>query len=201
VGDYMQTLVDVEIDDEAAGAMRQPLTSWLIGRGIIAPEVTDCVMGRQGGYAPGANYARAIGYASARRRLWAGARWRHRADPPCYSTNGVSIDVGRQVYWSKELEAVICPRCGHREAMWPRESGRWDTAFDDAFNEWLGGGGGLVACLVCGVGLNDWDWGAPWAFSALGLTFWNWANLSEEFIAEVGEFLGGHRLVYGANKI
>ncbi len=189
VGDYMQTLVDVEIDDRAAVQMKQPLTSWLIGGGIIAPELTDCVLGSEGGYAPGANYGHAIGDASA-------------ALPP-FLTNGVSIDVGRQVYWNLELEAVDCPRCGYRETLWPRELGRWDTAFNDAFNEWLDGGGGLVACGGCGVGigLNDWDWGSPWAFSALGLTFWNWNDLSGNFIAEVREFLGGHRLVYCAFKI
>lgn len=154
-------------------------------------------MGRHGGHAPGANYAHAIGHASARRRLWAGARWRRRADPPPFRTNGVSIDVGRQVYWNLEGGAVICPGCGHRETCGP------ETTAVGTMCSTMRSTNGSLACLGCevGVGLNDWDWGSPWSFSALGVTFWNWANLSEEFIAEVREFLGGHRLVYGANKI
>jgi len=49
--------------------------------------------------------------------------------------------------------------------------------------------------------LNDWDWGYPWAFGALGVKVWNWDELSPEFIAEVSEVLGGHRVVHCSYKL
>ena len=117
--------------------------------------------------------------------------------------NGLEIRVGRFIYWGGDLEAVVCPQCRHRESMTPREDGRWDTAFSDALDEWSAGGPGLVPCLGCGAknGLNDWDWGYPWGFGALGVTVWNWDELGAAFIAEVSEVLCGHCLVRCSYKI
>ncbi len=39
----------------------------------------------------------------------------------------------------------------------------------------------------------------PFAFGELGLTFWNWAPLSDEFRADVRRILG-HRVVYDDYK-
>jgi hypothetical protein len=130
-------------------------------------------------------------------------RWTSIVATTRYWTNGLVIETSRQVYPGAALESVTCPNCGHVEAMSPREQGRWDTAFDAAISEWLAGGRGLVPCLGCdaGIGLNDWDWGYPWAFGALGLTFWNWDELSEGFIAETGALLDGHRLVHSQYKL
>ena len=75
--------------------------------------------------------------------------------------------------------------------------------FNDAIDDWLAGGRGLVACLACGAdnGLNDWDWGYPWEFGALGVTAWNWDELSPDFITQVSEVLGGHRVIHCSYKI
>lgn len=190
VGDYAQTLVDIDIDDDIAVRMRDRVITWLVERGIIAAELTDCVLGSpEGGYAPGQNYGQAVGYES--------------AAIPRYRTNGMVIVAGRRGYWGGDLEAVICPRCTHRESLEPIDEGRWHTDFSAAIDQWCAGGDGLVRCVGCGmsIGLNDWDWGYPWAFSALGITFWNWDDLSETFIAELSEFLGGHRLIYCHYKL
>lgn len=192
MGDYFQSLADVDISIRDAAEAKSRLTSWLVDREIICAELTDCVLGvPEGGHAPGANYAYALG------------SLRGYNDPPRLATNGMEISVGRQVYWGGDLDAVTCPRCAHRELMRPRELSRWDTAFNDAIDDWLRGGAGLVDCLGCGapLGLNDWDWGYPWAFGGLGITFWNWDDLADTFIAEIRQLLGGHRLVYCANKL
>lgn len=189
MGDYAQTLADIDATDAEAPALKDRLEAWLIERGVVAAEITDCVLGSDGGHPPGERYGYAIGNESvAAPNLW---------------TNGLVVETGRQVYHGADLETVTCPRCGHVEAMFPREQGRWDTAFDAAINEWLSGGPGLVPCLGCaaGIGLNDWDWGYPWAFGALGLTIWNWDELSESFIAEIRDLLDGHRLVYCCYKL
>ena len=192
MGDYFQSLADVEINEQDAAEAKSRVTLWLVERQIICAELTDCVLGDPvGGHAPGANYAHAVGGDP------------KEINPPSLASNGMSISVGRQVYWGGDLEAVICPRCMHREAMTPRDLGRWDTTFNAAINDWVAGGAGLVDCLGCGarLGLNDWDWGYPWAFAALAVTVWNWDDLTLDFVADIRELLGGHRLVYCANKL
>ncbi|MEX7473232.1 hypothetical protein AB4Z39_26390 [Mycobacterium adipatum] len=192
MGEYFQSIVDVEIGVHEAADAKSRLTAWLVDREVIEAGLTDCVLGEPGGgHAPGANYAYALGCQ------------RDYVDPPRLWANGMAISVGRQVYWGGDLEAVICPRCARREQMRPREQGRWDTVFNDAIDDWVRGGAGLVECVGCGaqIGLNDWDWGYPWAFGALGVTVWNWDDLADDFVAEIGQVLGGHRLVYSANKL
>lgn len=191
MSEHAQTLCDVDASDDEAEALKQRLQEWLVGKRIIGPDITNCVLSNEGGYPPEENYGYAI-YGRDGGHL----------DPPL-GVNGLEFIVGRQVYWGSDLEAVVCPRCRHRESMTPREDGRWDTAFGDALDEWVAGGGGLVACLECGTmnRLNDWDWGYPWAFGALGVKVWNWYELSPEFIAEVSEVLGGHRVVHCSYKL
>ncbi|WP_131813221.1 hypothetical protein [Mycolicibacterium fortuitum] len=54
MGDYAQTLVDVDATDEDAPRLKQRVLSWLISEGIVAAELSDCVLGvDEGGYAPG----------------------------------------------------------------------------------------------------------------------------------------------------
>lgn len=192
MGEYPQTLCDVDASDDEAETLKQRLLAWLVSKRIVAPDITNCVLSDDGGYRPAENYGYAI-YGRDAGQL----------DPPWLAANGLQIAVGRQVYWGGDLEAVICPHCRHRESMTPREQGRWDTAFNDAIDDWLAGGRGLVACLACGAdnGLNDWDWGYPWGFGALGVTAWNWDELSPDFITQVSEVLGGHRVIHCSYKI
>lgn len=192
MGDYGQTLCDVDAGDDEAEALKERLRAWLVNKRIVGPDITDCVLSREGGYPPAENY----GYAVHGREV-------SRLDLPRPGVNGMEIEVGRHVYWGADLEAVICPRCHHRESMTPRDDGRWDTAFNDAIGEWLAGGPGWVPCLACGAknGLNDWDWGYPWGFGALGVTVWNWDELSPDFIAEMSEVLDGHRVIHCSYKL
>lgn len=172
--------------------VKQRLQAWLVNKRIVGPDITDCVLSREGGHPPAENYGYAIHGCEVDQQ-----------DPPRLGVNGMEICIGRSVYWGADLEAVICQHCRHRESMTPREEGRWDTAFNDAINEWLAGGAGLVSCLECSAknGLNDWDWGYPWGFGALGVTVWNWDELSPEFIAEVSDVLDGHRIIYCSYKL
>jgi hypothetical protein len=188
MGDWAQSIVDVDSTGEEAAELGERLTVWLVDTGVIARELTDCALGSPLGHSPGTNYADAIGAA---------------VDPPNLWTNGVEIGVGRTVYYTMDLQGVTCPRCGRYEEL-ESEASRWHTVFGAALNDWYSGtSAGAIACPGCGAvnGLNDWDWGAhPYAFGELGVTFWNWHPLSQEFIAEVGRFLG-HRVVYNNHKL
>ncbi len=195
VGDYAQTLVDVDATDDDAPRLKQRVLSWLINEGIVAAELSDCVLGvAEGGYAPGRNYSYAIVGRDAvpviAPRLW---------------TNGLSVDATRSMYWAGDLDAVICPRCGHREALElvGEGDGRFVTAFRPAMLTWIDGGSGEVPCASCGaeIGLNDWEWSHPWAFGTVGVTMWNWDEICEEFITDLSEVLDGHRLVYSCYRL
>ena len=192
MSEHGQTLCDVDASDDEAETLKQRLQAWLVDKRIIEPDITNCVLSDAGGHRPAENYGYAI-YGSDAGPL----------TPPGLRVNGLEITVGRHIYWGGDLEAVICPHCRHRESMTPREEGRWDTAFSGALDEWMAGGAGLGPCVKCGSlnGLNDWDWGYPWAFGALGVKVWNWDELSSDFIAEVSEVLGGHRVIHCSYKL
>lgn len=109
MGEYPQTLCDVDASDDEAETLKQRLLAWLVSKRIVAPDITNCVLSDDGGYRPAENYGYAI-YGRDAGQL----------DPPWLAANGLQIAVGRQVYWGGDLEAVICPHCRHRESMTPR---------------------------------------------------------------------------------
>lgn len=187
MGDWAQCIVDVEVRGNDAVEAEARLTAWLIERGVISDTKTDCVLGAPLGHPPGPNYGYAVGHSGRAPELW---------------TNGVEVRLGRSVYYTLDLEGVTCPRCGHHEALLDG-GGRWHSAFSDTIGEWLDGGTGLVDCVHCHAvhELNDWDWGAyPFAFGELGLRFWNWEPLSDQFVADVSHVLG-HRVVCNDHKL
>src|SRR5258708_12192627 len=60
--------------------------------------------------------------------------------------------------------------------------------FSDALGTWYSGGSSLVQCPPCDrrIEFNDW-WrvgGPPFAVGFLGLTFWNWPELSGQFLQQ-----------------
>jgi hypothetical protein len=102
MGDWAQNIVDVDVTGDEATELGERLTAWLVDTGVIASELTDCVLGSPAGHPPGAHYAHAIGAAT---------------DPPNLWSNGVEIGVGRTVYYTMDLQGVTCPRCGRFEEL------------------------------------------------------------------------------------
>ncbi|MCV7068694.1 hypothetical protein H7H51_28635 [Mycolicibacterium farcinogenes] len=180
MGDWSQSLVDVEVSAEDAPELGARLTRWLIDTGVISAEQTDCVLGSPLGHPPGPNYGRAIGGTAPAPALW---------------TNGAAISAGRVVSYSYPPEVLTCRHCGYREVLAPDDP-KWQAAFA-AIDAWADGGAGEVPCPSCGAGntLNGWDWEPAWGFGLLTLEVWNWKPLTPEFVAEVSRFLG-HRVVY-----
>lgn len=60
MGDYAQTLCDVDATDAEADELKHRLLTWLVDKRVIRPELTDCGMSSAGGHAPGENYGYAI---------------------------------------------------------------------------------------------------------------------------------------------
>jgi len=76
--------------------------------------------------------------------------------------------------------------------------------FSDALDTWYSGGSSLVQCPQCDrmIEFNDWRrvGGPPFAVGFLGLTFWNWPELSGQFVQQVEDRLG-HRVVVTGGKL
>jgi len=72
-----------------------------------------------------------------------------------------------------------------------------DDSWSDAVGAWFGGDD-LVSfpCPSCGqqAVLTEWRGPWPWGFGNLGIEFWSWPPLSDDFIHAITRTLG-HRTV------
>lgn len=178
MGDWFETIADVEATGAEADRLGAEILAWLVATGIVLDEPSDCVLGGIG-YPPGPNYTRAVT-----------APWPGLLTP---GVNGVEIITGRTVFHSMGVDTVTCPRCGQV------------VDHDDlsaTVDTWFDGGGGDHRCPHCGEPghLNDWIWSPPWGFGHLGIRFWNWPGLHPDFRAEVARRLG-HRTVHPRGRM
>ncbi|GAA4238363.1 hypothetical protein GCM10022254_54000 [Actinomadura meridiana] len=171
-------IADVDAHPGDAPDLALAVLGWLVGTGVVVAEQTDCVLGDvPGGYAPGPSAQTIVtGDLPGLPDVW---------------PNGLEIDVGRGAYYGPitEDDRVTCPRCG---AWLP-----FETVLPE-IEEWLEGGPGSLVCARCDArtSLNDWRWPVSCAFAELGLRFWNWPPLTDDFVTELARRLG-HRLVTG----
>ena len=101
-------------------------------------------------------------------------------------TNGVEFAVGRQVFDAGgngiELQCDACDVSFEPDDSWM-----------DAVGAWFGGDD-LVSfpCPSCGQQalLTEWRGPWPWGFGNLGIEFWNWPSLSDDFIHAITRKLG-----------
>jgi hypothetical protein len=193
MGDWFQTIGDVEAAPDEVEELAAAVIGWLIEVGVVAAERTDCVLGSDLGYPPGPNYADAVTEPdSSLSRLW---------------TNGLEVLTGRTVFDSGQgdIESAECPYCntGNRfvDDRWEFDSAAWGP-FAAAIDDWYASGDGRLACPACAkpVGLNEWRWKPDWGFGHLGFTFWNWPVLAPSFVAEFSRRLG-HRVVCTGGKL
>ncbi|MFJ8850794.1 hypothetical protein [Streptomyces sp. NPDC102437] len=194
MGDYFQTIVDLDATEQDAARLGAGLLDRLVADGIVAAERTDCVLGGDGhGNPPGPHYARAV----------------DDPEPVELWSNGLHITTGRTVFDSGqgEPQAATCPLCatGIRlvDDTWTPVDGAWEP-FAGRFADWEKGGEGAVECPACHrpSGIARWSWEDDYyACGQLGLTFWNWAELTHDFEQEVRRHLGGHRTVTLRGKL
>jgi hypothetical protein len=189
VGDWFQTIADVDVTPDEAEPLAAAVLAWLVESGIVLVKATDCVLSGQG-HAPGPRYATAV----------------TEADPrlPALRTNGVELITGRSVFFSMGAEHVTCPHCGLLTVLTDERGHPNDAwqALSDAIEVWFDVGHGRYRCPGCEhlVGLNEWTWSPPWAFGYLSIKFWNWPDLDPTFLSEVSQRLG-HRTVHPYGKM
>ena len=184
MGDWFQTIVDRDATVAEAEQLSKRVVTELVKRGIVSPTLTDCVLGSDLGYPPGSNYLEAVeeqdgGFLD----LW---------------TNGLDIIVGRTVFDSGQGGfQLICGQCSSRVDY------AGPSKWSDAVEEWYDGkGAGIFVCPICNYSqaITEWQFDPPWGFGNLGLTFWNWPPLKENFVKEMGILLE-HRTIYVAGKL
>jgi hypothetical protein len=203
LSDHAQIVVDTEVSAEQARELANIVHEWLVGEQIIAQEQSDSVLGGTG-HRPGINYRAAIKLrANTDRPIkitvpgQSTMRECHELLARSYedtfldlSVNGVKLAVGRQVFdaGGNGIE-LQCDGCG--------VSFKPDDSWSDAVGAWFSGND-LVSfpCPSCGQQalLTKWRGPWPWGFGNLGIEFWNWPPLSDDFIRAITRKLG-HRTV------
>jgi hypothetical protein len=208
LSDHAQIVVDTEVSAEQAPELANIVRAWLVREQIIRQEESDSVLGDTG-HRPGINCQAAIridpdGKARLQRLLGAAmvspawsAALEEAIGGPAYqesflglSTNGVEFAVGRRVFdaGGNGIE-LQCDACG--------VSFEPDDLWSDAVGAWFSGDD-LVSfpCPSCGQQalLTEWRGPWPWGFGNLGIAFWNWPPLSDDFIHAIARKLG-HRTV------
>jgi hypothetical protein len=181
MSDWYQTAADLDAEIQSAKATAARLRDWMISQEVIVPSPTKCVLGRDLGYAPGRNYTFAV----------------QEPYPSIFEqqTNGVSFIAEHSVFYSAGLADVtlVCSVCGKRF----KANDAWSAALDDWYKA---GGRGDLPCEHCGaiVPITEWRHDPPWAFGNVGIEFWNWPTLRDDFLKRIGELVGHRfRLVYG----
>ncbi|TDC91407.1 hypothetical protein [Actinomadura sp. 7K507] len=197
MGDWFQTIVDVEAGAEDADRLAARVRDWLISVEVVLAERTDCVLGAEVGHPPGPAAGQALEDPSSDDG-WQGL-W----------SNGLDITVGRRVFdaGQGEVEAVTCPHCMGAIRLiddgWELIDEAW-APFREVLTDWPEGYDGVIACPSCDqpVEPTAWRWADDYfVLGHLGFTFWNWPPLKQDFVAEVGWRLGGHRTVLLAGKL
>jgi hypothetical protein len=176
VGDWFQVIADVDATEEEAPRLAADVLSWLVATGIVSAERTDCVLGAPLGNPPGLRYETAVNEPDERlRTLW---------------TNGVEVFAGATVVDAGQGadDDLVCPHCAAESSY---EDPQWQT-FQSGIESWHAGGRGDVTCVQCGRTAAVGDW-SKWAFGRVGIRFWNWPPLRDDFVAETARRLG-HRV-------
>lgn len=146
------------------------ILDWLVVLDIVKPTLSDCVLSSNSGYAvsQGANLV---------------------TTEPAHLpfdliTNGLELITERQVFHTGEngIEQLICPSC------------KQDIANEDweFLSEWGDNKSNNLTCPLCSVAsdIHNFKFTPEWGFSDFGFTFWNWPNLTKNFINDFKQKLG-----------
>ncbi|MFT3900137.1 MAG: hypothetical protein QM728_07845 [Gordonia sp. (in: high G+C Gram-positive bacteria)] len=174
MSDSQIVVVDLDVSAADAPAVAERVRQWLLDEQIIVDEAES----------------------DWRDVDRAGPGWRATTEPGVggASPDGIGATVGPHVHLPAENigSSARCPVCGALV-----DSGAWVELASPVFTEWIEGSGvDRVPCPSCGAGHRThgwlWDDGEPWALGFLGLTFWNWPELSDDFLARLRHNLDGH---------
>ena len=185
MSDNSWIIAAVDISAEEAPERAKIVREWLIAEGIVEREISDSVLGGDGGHSPGRNYAAAV------KPEWVQKVQAGNYSFPRLRTNGVAFITGRTVFDAGgngiELQCRFCGSVFVPDESWSDAAGLWYDGDDRV----------RFPCPSCVERTLLTEWGSPWpwAFGNLGVEFWNWPPLSETFIRAVSEKLGRRTVV------
>lgn len=140
------------------------ILEWLISRDILKPELSNCVLSSDEGYAISDGAKQISSFPDEL--------------PFNLLCNGLNIVTIRQVFDAGEngIKECICPNCDNDIAQED-----WDF-----LNNWAEQKSEDLICPLCHVGTNihKFKFTPEWGFSDLGFTFWNWPDLKNDFVKE-----------------
>jgi uncharacterized protein YbaR (Trm112 family) len=169
MSDTSTTIVPVITEYPNRSRKAQEIVNWLIDIQAIKAFKDDCILSSEQGY-PIDTGAKAL--TSTPEYL-----------PYELNTNGLQVITERSVFDAGEngLDSFVCPNCNE-------DILREDWRFDD----YMETGNALLMCPLCkrANDINDYNMEPAWGFSDLGFTFWNWTDLTEDFIKEFEQKLG-----------
>ncbi|GLX02971.1 hypothetical protein [Microtetraspora sp. NBRC 16547] len=196
MGDWFQTIVDVQASPQEAETLAADVRDWLISSGIVSAERTDCTLGSDLGYPPGPRADEMVD-ASGWSVPWQDVR-----------INGLDIITCRTAFDAGQGDpiAVTCPHCSVEIELVDEDfeliEEAWEP-FSGVVHGWDEGRDVIIPCPACTrlVEPTSWKWADDYfAFGHLGFTFWNWAPLRAEFVAEFTRHLAGHRIALFSGK-
>lgn len=206
MGDYYQTIVDVEVMEEESPELAERIVSWLHDEGVIdrlrtSPKYANGTM-----YLFGARATEVVQDATYFLGDYEGSVARYDVSPDEPLVFNVHLDVvtRRSVVWTTGM-SLECLACGAEIGDWDGQCVR-KHVFDswvDAAADWEKGAEGLFGCPDCGhvLPVTQWkqgDW--PWGFGNLAFWFWNYGLLKDGFVQEFARRLG-HRIVVPRGKL
>jgi hypothetical protein len=182
MGDYYQSIVDIEASVHEALALSIKVRNWLIEAGIVEGMMTKCVLSYDRmGFRPGKNYLQVVDTSFTQTFI--------------PDINGMEMIIGRNViYPLNQGETVVkCAVCQTEV-----DSSEWTQAI----TEWYEEQPSSLSCAHCqsAISVSDLIFEPQWGFGNLGFKFWNWQPIKDSFIAKIGELLG-HKVVFVNGKL
>lgn len=179
MGTHTQSVMDREASDtEEAKRLGESIIAWLIEQEIILNKLTDCCHGP--GHPPGPHFMRACAGTPEDSGEFAYAQIQE------IQSNGVELSINRNVFFNAQgnYGPARCPHCDTEHDI---------DLFYQATSEWMNGGPGEIACTQCArvAPVTAWEHD-DLLVGALGLQFWNWPELSADFLLELQRH-SGHR--------
>ena len=187
---YITITASKEIDNPER--IMDKVIEWMQFHEFIERELTDCVMSSKNkGYRPGKNHVSAIGYDENILRL---------------SVCGVEVKTRREVFNAGAFTAMTrmaCPNCGRNrfEGIKPQdffsdncteEQMELFKSVFSVFEKWTSSESASLTCPHCGKRseIEAYEIDNSISLSNFGLTFWNWADLTNEFLAQLRSMIG-----------
>ncbi|GAA2081629.1 hypothetical protein GCM10009780_19210 [Actinomadura alba] len=116
MGDWFQTIVDVQAASGEAEALAADVRDWLISSGVVSAERTDCVLGSDLGYPPGPRVDEVVDNSGC------SLPWQN------VSANGLDIITGRTIFHAWQGGPRSSPaRTARRKSNWSTRHGSPST--------------------------------------------------------------------------